>query len=116
MKTLLTLSLLLSTLFGIKDTYFILRFDRFVEKTVEKYEQYTEEDWKTTMTKYSEFRNEYKEIASTMTSEQKSEVNELFGKVNAVIIKHKANKAFGAIGDFVNEASGTLKELKKLSE
>lgn len=116
MKTLLTISLLLSTLFGIKETYFILRFDHFVDKTVDKYETFTEEDWKTTLEKYSEFRTEYKELASSMTSEQKSEVNELFGKVNAVIIKHKASKAFGAVGDFFNEASGTLKELKKLAD
>ena len=116
MKTLLTLSLLLSTLFGIKDTYFILRFDHFVDKTIEKYETYTEEEWKTTLEKYSEFRAEYKELAPNMTSEQRSEANELFSKINAVIIKHKANKAFGAVGDFFNEASGTLKELKKLSE
>lgn len=116
MKTLLTLSLLLSTLFGIKDTYFILRFDHFVDKTIEKYETYTEEEWKTALEKYSEFRAEYKELAPDMTSEQRSEANELFSKINAVIIKHKANKAFGAVGDFFNEASGTLKELKKLSE
>ena len=116
MKTLLTISLLLSTLFGIKDTYFILRFDHFVDKTVENYENYSEEEWKTTLEKYSNFRAEYKELAPNMSSENRSEVNELFSKINAVIIKHKANKAFGAIGDFVNEASGTLKELKKLSE
>ena len=109
MKTLLTISLLLSTLFGIKETYFILRFDHFVDKTVDKYETFTEEDWKTTLEKYSEFRTEYKELASSM-------INELFGKVNAVIIKHKASKAFGAVGDFFNEASGTLKELKKLAD
>lgn len=116
MKTLLTLSLLLSTLFGIKDTYFILRFDHFVDKTVEKYETYTEEEWKTTLEKYSNFRAEYKELAPNMSSENRSKVNELFSKINAVIIKRKANKAFGAVGDFFNEASGTLKELKKLSE
>jgi hypothetical protein len=114
MKTLLTISLLLSTLFGIKDTYFILRFDHFVDKVAEKYELYTDEDWTATMEKYSEFRTEYKELAPNMTSEQRAEVNGLFSKINAVIIKHKTTKALGKIGDFVNEATGTIKELKKL--
>lgn len=116
MKILLTLSLLLSTLFGIKDTYFILRFDHFVDKVTNNYESYDDEQWKTTLDKYAEFRSEYKELAPNMSSEQRSEVNGLFSKVNAVIIKHKTSKAMGAIGDFVNEASGTLKELKKLAE
>ena len=116
MKTLLTISLLLSTLFGIKDTYFILRFDHFVDKVAKNYESFDDEEWDTTMQKYSEFRSDYKELAPNMSSEQRSEVNELFSKINAVIIKHKASKAFGTINDLVNEASGTLKELKKLAE
>ena len=116
MKTLLTLSLFLSTLFGVKDTYFILRFDHFVDKVTKNYESYDDEQWKTTLDKYAEFRSEYKELAPNMPNEQRSKVNELFSKVNAIIIKHKTSKAFGKIGDFVNEASGTIKELKKLNE
>ena len=116
MKTLLTLSLLLSTLFGVKATYFILRFDHFVDKVPNNYESYDDEQWKTTLDKYAEFRSEYKELAPNMPNEQRSKVNELFSKVNAIIIKHKTSKAFGKIGDFVNEASGTIKELKKLNE
>ena len=86
----------------------VRRLEREVSDGVITYDQY-----ETIFEKSVEY---CKELAPNMSSEQRSEVNGLFSKVNAVIIKHKTSKAMGAIGDFVNEASGTLKELKKLAE
>ena len=114
MKTLLSIALLFSTVLGVKDTIYIARFERFVDKFIEKHENFTNEEWEENIAKYVEFRNEYSELAADMSSEQRDKVTSLQYKVNALIIKHKAAKAFGSVGEFVNEAAGTLKELTEM--
>ena len=114
MKTLLTITLLFSTVLGVKDTIYIARFERFVDKFIEKHENFTNEEWEENIAKYVEFRNEYSELAADMSSEQRDKVTSLQYQVNALIIKHKAAKAFGSVGEFVNEAAGTRKELTEM--
>ena len=114
MKTLLTITLLFSTFLGVKDSYYIMRFERFADKFIEKHDNFTDEQWEENIAKYVEFRNEYNELSADMSGEQREKVSSLQYKINALIIKHKAAKAFGSVGEFVNEAAGTLKELTEM--
>ena len=116
MKTLLTIYLLISTLFGIKESQFVSRFERFAENMVEKHEKFTEEEWESNIAKYREFRLNYKEIMNELSEEQRNRVEGLMHKVNAVIIHNKAAGIFGSVEDIVKEAAGTLRELKELIE
>ena len=113
MKLLLALTLLCSTAFGIKSNLFTVKFEYFAEKFIEKYETFNEEQWEENIEKYLEYRIEYKEIADQLSESDRNKIDQLNHKVNAIIIKNKASKVFGKIGDIVNEATGTVKELIK---
>ena len=114
MKTLLTFLLLTSTLFGIKDSNFISRLNKFTDNIIENEENFTKKEWKDNLSKYLEFREQYKSLSNNMSEENKETANELFCKINAIIIKHTASKTFDSLSNIFDEATGTLRELKDL--
>ncbi len=113
MKSLLALTLLFSTVCGVKTSYFILRYERFADKVIERHDSFDNQEWEETIAKYQEFRAQYKELSGQMSNEERSKIDQLNHKLNALIIKDKASKVFGTVGEFVNEAAGTVKELFK---
>ena len=114
MKTLLTFLLLASTLFGIRDSHFITRLNKFTDNIIENEENFTKKEWKDNLSKYLEFREQYKSLSNNMSQEDKETANELFCKINAIIIKHTASKTFDSLSNIFDEATGTLRELKDL--
>lgn len=111
MKTLLTAILLLSSMLGIKSSLFVVKYERFAERAIENYQSFDEQEWTTFTTEYQQMRTQYKELAADMSAEQREKIDSLNYKLNAIIIRGKASKALGTVGEIVNEAAGTLKEL-----
>ena len=53
MKTLLTLAMLISTTFGIKTSYFVLKYENFADHVIEKHETFDKDQWTKVLTKYN---------------------------------------------------------------
>lgn len=114
MKTLLTIVLFcMAAVAGIRSEYFLLRYKIFAERVIENHKEYNAEDWERAKTKYREYRDEYGEVAEDMNEEDRAVVDSLNYKINALIIRNTTKKVTDAVGDAVNEAVGTVKELLK---
>lgn len=113
MKTLLTLAMLISTTFGIKTSYFVLKYENFADHVIEKHETFDKDQWTKVLTKYNDLRSEYKELSDDMSKEEKQKIDNLNYKINAIIIRNKASMAFDEVEGLINEVTGTLKELFK---
>ena len=85
--------------------------ESIVEKSKEKQNEFTENDWQLADKKLQEFKEEFELKKNQMTEEEREKANELIGKYYAIRIKGFGKELQESIKDFGEQMKSTIKEL-----
>ncbi len=99
--------------FATKTERFVKQYKQFTTEFSEKYPNYDSADRDSVRIQYRVLRERAKEFEPEMTNAERAAIDSCNYKINAVMIKETAGKAANKVGEFLNEAAGTVKELLK---
>lgn len=112
---LFVIMLISATMFSCKSETerFVCRYRQFTTDISENYSRYNSVKRDSVRIQYKVLRDRAKLYESEMTNAERLAIDSCNYKINALLIRKTTDGAINSVGNFLNEATGTLKELIK---